>query len=293
MTCTMLTAYRNLYVEPTIVNDYTSSLPELYMKYNDKCTDGNDLNTFLQQYNEKEELYDIKFGEAFSDCVSRKYNYFPKDTDGNYVIPEQLMTITTRHQGIQKTYYGNVILYIDKNGEETYRPHGDGKFSYCDKEPVEIVGKFRFGSPTEGILFQGNDIFELYYGQKVEDLDDNSTVVESMDVENEEESMDLMSTKAMDLMSTKEMMNEFVSYFPLSNNANGIIFGEASHPGPRRRYGPSTIVLVMDDCVRTFLKVLMLTFGIVCTYYVVCMFLVYAYFRLSHGANGILFGEAS
>ena len=224
MTFTMLTEYRNLHVPPTMMNNYTSSLPDFYMKYADKCTDDDDLYTILQEYNEKGEIYVAKLGQ-FSDCESVKYNYFPKDTDGRYVIPEQLMTITTRHHGIQKTYHGNVILYINKNAEEGYLPHGDGKFSYCDDEPVEIVGKFRFGYCTEGTLLVGNKKLELYYGQIVEELEDNSIVSESiMDLENEE---------SMDLMTTEEMENEaqyFAQYFRLSNGANGIIFGEASHP---------------------------------------------------------------
>ena len=207
MTFTMLTEYRNLYVPPTMMNNYTSSLPDFYMKYADKCTDDDDLYSILQEYNVKGEIYIAKTGE-FSDCESRKYSYFPKDIDGNYIIPEQLMTVTTRHHGIQKTYYGNVILYIDKNGKETYRPHGDGKFSYCDDEPVEIVGKFRFGLPTEGTLLVGNKKLELYYGQIVEDLEDDDTIVsESM--------MDLENEESMDLMTTEEMENEVAQYFRL------------------------------------------------------------------------------
>ena len=272
MTFTMITEYRKLYVPPTMANNDTSSLPDFYMKYADKCTDEDDLYTILQEYNERRDIFEAKLGE-FSDCESIKYSYFPKDTDGRYLIPEQLMTITKRHHGIQKTYYGNVILYIDKYAEETYLPHGDGKFSYCDDEPVEIVGKFRFGYCTEGTLLVGDEELEIYYGQVVERSEEDTTVSESiMDVENEE---------SMDVMTTEEMEKEFAQYFRPSNGANGIIFGEASHPGPR----PSTIVLVMDDCVRTFMKVLILTFGIVCTYYLLCTFLLYAYFLVSSSAT--------
>ena len=120
----------------------------------------------------------------------------------------------------------------------------------------------------------GDEELEIYYGQVVErSEEDDTTVSESiMDVENEE---------SMDVMTTEEMEKEFVQYFRPSNGANGIIFGEASHPGPR----PSTIVLVMDDCVRTFMKVLILTFGIVCTYYLLCTFLLHAYFLVSSSAT--------
>ena len=73
----------------------------------------------------------------------------------------------------------------------------------------------------------------------------------------------------------------------MSNAANGTRFGEASHPGPRNMRHPSKIVLMLNDCTRTLMKVTILWTV------VLCLYLIFSYFRLSNAANGTRFGEAS
>ena len=64
--------------------------------------------------------------------------------------------------------------------------------------------------------------------------------------------------RIVDIFLATYMVEMWAHAWRMSNAANGTRFGEASHPGPRNMGHPSKIVLMLNDCTRTLMKVTIL-----------------------------------